>query len=143
MAELVEPAIIFLSYDEPNADENWQRLRQIAPKALRVHGVEGLHNAHLACVQASKQDMFFLIDGDNWVENIRFPDRVPLGKPFYAWRTRNAVNSLEYWNGGIKLLRKDAVASFQPNALDLMTSIRGLYSRRVLSENRFNSSPFL
>ena len=34
--------IIFMSYQEPNADENWQRLVDKFPWARRVHGVKGL-----------------------------------------------------------------------------------------------------
>ena len=34
--------IIFISFDEPNADENWKLLKEIAPHAKRVHGVKGI-----------------------------------------------------------------------------------------------------
>ena len=31
--------VVFISYDEPNADENWAHLQSICPWAKRSHGV--------------------------------------------------------------------------------------------------------
>mgnify|MGYP001460781096 CR=1 FL=1 len=31
--------IVFMSYDEPNADQNWEKLKTKYPRAKRVHGV--------------------------------------------------------------------------------------------------------
>ena len=39
--------VVFISYQEPNAEENWQALKQRVPVAKRVHGVKGIHNAHV------------------------------------------------------------------------------------------------
>ena len=43
--------VVFLSYDEPNAEENYQHLLSIRPKAKRVHGVKGSDAAHKACAE--------------------------------------------------------------------------------------------
>ena len=38
--------IVFLSYDEPNAEKNYADLLTKVPYAKRVHGVEGSDAAH-------------------------------------------------------------------------------------------------
>ena len=43
--------IFFLSFDEPNCEENWAKLQDIAPWAKRVHGVKGFDNAHKECAR--------------------------------------------------------------------------------------------
>ena len=40
--------IIYLSYDEPNAEKNYADLCKIVPWAKRVHGVDGSDAAHKA-----------------------------------------------------------------------------------------------
>ena len=37
--------VIFISYDEPEAEGNWKKLQDICARAKRVHGVEGMENA--------------------------------------------------------------------------------------------------
>ena len=44
--------IVFLSYDEPNADKNYADLLNKAPWAKRVHGVKGFDAAHKAAAAA-------------------------------------------------------------------------------------------
>ncbi|MEK9699285.1 MAG: hypothetical protein VW270_26140, partial [Candidatus Poseidoniales archaeon] len=53
--------IIFLSYDEPNADENWKKLKQKYPRAKRVHGVAPRTLAYLTAAGESKTDYFFAV----------------------------------------------------------------------------------
>ena len=40
--------VVFISYDEPNADQNYQDLLEKCPWALRSHGVWGSDAAHKA-----------------------------------------------------------------------------------------------
>ena len=42
--------VVFISYDEPNADENWAHLQSICPWAKRSHGVFGSDACHKACL---------------------------------------------------------------------------------------------
>ena len=65
MIKIAEQDIIFLSYDEPNAEENWADLKRKVPWAKRVHGVEGSDSAHKACARLSDTDRFVTVDGDN------------------------------------------------------------------------------
>ena len=78
--------IIYLSYDEPNAEENYYHLKQNIPWAKRVHGVEGSDAAHKACANIAETERFITIDGDNKVdpkfvnEVLQFADDVDLSK---------------------------------------------------------------
>jgi hypothetical protein len=47
--KVIEQDIIFLSYDEPNAEKNYADLLTKVPWAKRVHGVKGSDAAHKAC----------------------------------------------------------------------------------------------
>ena len=55
---------VFLTYDEPNAEENWVRIKNMVPWARRVDGVKGSDAAHKAAAEASTTERFILIDGD-------------------------------------------------------------------------------
>ena len=48
MVSINEFDIVFISYDEPNADENYNNLIEKAPWAKRSHGVFGSDAAHKA-----------------------------------------------------------------------------------------------
>ena len=37
--------IIFISYNEPHADNNWNNLKTRFPYAKRVNGIKGIHQA--------------------------------------------------------------------------------------------------
>ena len=47
--------IVFISYDEPNADENYAHLLDICPWAMRSHGVWGSDAAHKAAAGARQR----------------------------------------------------------------------------------------
>jgi len=60
--------LIFISYDEPNADINFADLENKAPWAKRIHGVKGSDNAHKAAAELSSTEWFITVDGDNKVD---------------------------------------------------------------------------
>ena len=62
---LTEFDIVFISYDEPNADENYAHLLDICPWAMRSHGVWGSDAAHKAAAAMCESDRFISIDADN------------------------------------------------------------------------------
>jgi hypothetical protein len=111
--------IIYLSYDEPNAEENYYDLLQRIPWAKRVHGVEGSDAAHKACANLSETDRFITIDGDNRVvdgfvdEELYFRDDIDLDNCVVSWSGYNIINGLTYGNGGIKCWPKDVVLNMR------------------------------
>ena len=56
--------IIFISYSEPNAEENYQRVKARFPLVKRVKDIKGIHNAHIAAAKKSFTQMFWVVDGD-------------------------------------------------------------------------------
>lgn len=97
---------IYLSYDEPNKEETWIKIKNMIPWAKRIDGVKGSDAAHKAAAQASDTERFILIDGDNLpVENffnltLEFPDE-QWTQAVFRWRAKNFINGLMYGNGGI------------------------------------------
>jgi hypothetical protein len=97
---------IYLTYDEPQREEFWVKIRNMIPWARRVDGVKGSDAAHKAAAEASDTERFILIDGDNLPdpEFFNLTLDIPSGdweRAVYRWRARNYVNGLMYGNGGI------------------------------------------
>ena len=66
--KVIDYDMIYLSYDEPNAERNYADLCQKVPWAKRVHGVKGSDAAHKACAELSETDRFITVDGDNIID---------------------------------------------------------------------------
>jgi hypothetical protein len=97
---------IYLSYDEPQREEFWVRIRNMVPWARRVDGVKGSDAAHKAAAEASETERFILIDGDNLPNESFF--NLTLNLPddhwesaVFRWRAKNHINGLMYGNGGL------------------------------------------
>lgn len=107
--------IIFLSYDEPNAERNYADLCSKVPWAKRVHGVEGSDAAHKACARLSETDRFITVDGDNRIkeeflnQEIDFDEHANLSSSVISWAAKNIINGLVYGNGGLKCWPKEYV----------------------------------
>ena len=111
--------IIYLSYDEPNAEKNYADLCSKIPWAKRVHGVEGSDAAHKACAELSETDRFITVDGDNIVnqkfinQEIDFDEHQDLQNSVISWAGYNVVNGLMYGNGGLKCWPKQFVLNMR------------------------------
>ena len=66
--KIAELDIIFLSYDEPNAEKNWADLKNKVPWAKRVHGVVGFDSAHKRAGEISETDRFITVDADTQID---------------------------------------------------------------------------
>lgn len=107
--KIIEQDMIFLSYDEPNAEKNYADLIEKFPWAKRVHGVKGSDAAHKACAALSDTEYFITVDGDNIVNpdfaNVEV-DLDALGlteENVFSWCGKINVNGLMYGNGGLKM----------------------------------------
>lgn len=103
---------IYLSYDEPQKEEFWVKIRNMVPWAKRVDGVKGSDAAHKAAAEASDTDRFVLIDGDNLPDEEFFNLTLDLSalnydKAVFRWRARNHINGLMYGNGGMSCWTKE------------------------------------
>lgn len=107
---LKEIDIFFISYDEPNAEANWQHLQEITNNtAKRIHRVTGFDKAHKLCAQSSTTRRFVIVDGDSWVNSTVLDyqlDDTGCETVCFSFKSKNAINNLEYGNGGIKVWDK-------------------------------------
>jgi len=104
--------IVFLSYDEPQADGLFAALQKLSPrKPLRVHGVKGFHAAHRRAAQLAKTDRFITVDGDNRLRPCLFDSSPDLNNKdvVYSYTAFNTVNGLAYGNGGVKIWPRQLV----------------------------------
>ena len=147
--------IIFISYNEKNADENYENLKLRFPRVKRVHGVKGIQNAHIEAAKLAETDMFWVVDADAIIEDtftfeidyIPYYDRIGrinLNKTVHVWSSRNPINDLVYGYGGVKLLPGKLTANMDIQNPDMTTSISDSF--KIMSEisniTRFNTDKF-
>ena len=91
--------IVFISYDEPEAEKNYQKLKDRFPNAKRVHGVEGMENALVAAAKASDTPWYFAVFAKTELhEDFKFdfvPDYFQEPK-HYIFHAINRANDLVY-----------------------------------------------
>jgi hypothetical protein len=109
---------IYLSYDEPQKEEFWVRIRNMIPWAVRVDGVKGSDAAHKAAAEASTTERFILIDGDNLPDAEFFNQTLTFAddtweQAVFRWRARNHVNGLMYGNGGVSSWTQEFVRNMR------------------------------
>lgn len=112
----IEFDVVFISYDEPNADLNYADLCHKVPWAKRVHGVKGSDACHKAAAELSETDWFVTVDADNIVDPAFFGLDLEMSNPkiqVYGWCGRNVINGLRYGNGGVKIWKKDFVLNMK------------------------------
>lgn len=142
--------VIYISYDEPNAESNYQDLISKVPFAKRVHGIKGFDKSHQKAAELSDKDFVFIIDGDNIVnENFLNYDFSTLDNDanyVLSWCSENIINGLIYGNGGVKRWPRKLL--LETNCHDDGISTDWYYLlqyRRIpkcLSTTVCNSSPF-
>jgi len=147
--------VIFLSYDEPTADENFELLQLFAPHAKRVHGVDGILNAHKECAKASSTNYFYVVDADAIIDELftfkftpsAYKDAYPgvaENKCVYTWRSLNPVNKLIYGYGAVKLFPKRQLLQAKEFKVDMTTTIGCPFVPKFQISNitAFNTDPF-
>jgi hypothetical protein len=139
--------IVFISYNEPNADENYAALSEKFPRAKRVHGVKGIHQAHIAAAEICDTDMFWIVDGDaQIVDGFNFDFQSPKWQRdnVYVWRSINPINDLVYGYGGIKLFPRNETLIMDTTKPDMTTSISSKFNAVEETANitAFNTDAF-
>lgn len=120
IVDIADLSVIYLSYDEPQKEEFWLKIKNIVPWAIRVDGVKGSDNAHKAAGIVSDTERFILIDGDNMPNEEFFNLQLDFTgkdeiykKAQFRWKATNHINGLRYGNGGISSWTKDYVANMK------------------------------
>jgi hypothetical protein len=139
--------IVFISYKEPDADKNYQNLLKIAPRAFRVHGITGIHNAHIAAAKLCKSKMFWVVDADaTIINNFTFDLQVHDSNltSVHVWRSQNPVNELVYGYGGVKLLPRVLTENMDTSKTDMTTSISDQFKLmpEISNITSFNTDPY-
>ena len=139
--------IVFLSYDEMYADENYSALKRRYPRASRVHGVKGIFEAHLAAARQATTDMFYIVDADALVvPDFNFDTELSSYdyRAVHVWHSRNPINNLEYGYGGVKLFPRDLLVNFTGSPIDFTTTVSSKFKvvPKVSNITRFNTDPF-
>ena len=136
--------IVFLSYDEPNADENWEKLKAKYPRAKRVHGVPARTLAYVTAALKSETDYFFAvfptIEIDDSFDFTFQPDR--LKEPcHYIFHCKNPVNGLEYGHRAVILYNKQLCLETIKPGLDYTLSQAHTVVPKLCGTSNFNVSP--
>ena len=139
--------IVFISYDESCADENYARLKERFPMAKRVHGVKGIHTAHIKAAKKCFTKMFWIVDADaHIVEDFNFDYEVPEWDldTVHVWRSQNPINSLVYGYGGIKLFPRKLTIDMDTSNPDMTTSISSNFKAmpEIANITAFNTDEF-
>lgn len=146
--------VVFISYDEPNADENWMDLQQKCPWAKRSHGVLGSDACHKAAAALAETERFITIDADNKVRDDFFELELDLNKfdrsDVLSWSGKNIINGLVYGNGGVKLWPKKVVEQMRTHeavdsgagAVDFCWDIHYHQLNNIYSDVYNNSTPY-
>ena len=118
--------IIFISYNEAQADDSWKTLKDRFPYAKRIHGVKGIHQAHIEAAKVAVTDMLWIVDADaivldsfdfSYIPDITNQDTV------HVYTSINPINGLKYGNGGVKLFPRLATINMDTTTNDMSTSI--------------------
>jgi hypothetical protein len=139
--------IVFISYNEPNADENFAKLIDQFPRAKRVHGVKGIHQAHIAAAKLATTPMFWVVDGDAIIEDdFQFDLLLPKHDTdiVHVWLSKNPINGLTYGYGGVKLLPKNLTINMDMSSVDMTMAISKKFKviKEVSNLTVFNTDPF-
>ena len=120
LVDIADLSVIYLTYDEPQKEEFWLKIKNMCSWAKRVDGIKGIDAAHKAAGLVSDTDRFIVIDGDNLPNKqffdlqLNFFNKDPIYKKAqFRWRAINYINGLRYGNGGISCWTKEYVANMK------------------------------
>jgi hypothetical protein len=140
--------VVFISYGELNAEDNWNRVKEKAPWAQRVDGVKGILEAHKAAARLARTDMFYVVDGDalllkKW--EFKYRPSIFDRDCTYIWSAKNPLTDLTYGHGGVKLFSRSKLLKIKKwRTLDMTTSVSEKI--KVMSEisnwTAFNTDEF-
>ena len=139
--------IVFISYNEPSADANYAALKARFPMAKRVHGVKGIHQAHIKAAKKCFTKMFWIVDADAIIlDDFNFDYVVPDHQldHVHVWRSQNPINNLVYGYGGVKLFPRKLTIDMDTSKPDMTTSISEHFIavEQVANITAFNTDPF-
>ena len=144
--------IVFISYHEPNAEENFNDLYTryntvgvFGDRVKRVKDVKGIHNAHVEAAKLANTSYFYVVDGDaKVVQDFKFAHTAEETDVVHVYRSSNPINNLTYGYGGIKLLPTTLTLNMDTTTNDMTTSISDKFKvmNEVSNITAFNTDAF-
>ncbi len=141
-----EMDIVFISYDEPLAEQRYNELKKKFPKAKWCKDVVGQTEAYHTAARLSDTEYFFavfpkLVINDNFKFDFQ-PDRMK-NPCHYIFNCKNPVNELEYGHGAVLLYNKKLTLETTEPGLDFTLSAPHDWVPILSATNYFNTSPWL
>lgn len=138
--------IIFISYDEPSAEERYNKLKAKYPRAKWCKGIQGQTLAYMTAAQMSETEYFFCVFPKlEIVDSFKFdfqPDRMK--EPcHYIFHCKNPVNDLEYGHGAVLMYNKKLTMETPRPGLDFTLSKAHTVVPVLSAINHFNETPWL
>ena len=142
----VQQDIVFISYDEIDADANWDILINRFPNAKRVHGVKGMDNALKKAALVSDTEWYYAVFAKTQVHSefdFSFkPDRFQQPK-HYIFNAKNMLNGLEYGHMGIVLYNSNIISGMTDEfGIDYTLSAQHEVVPLLSANATFNASPY-
>jgi hypothetical protein len=145
--------IVFISYQEPNADKNFRdlcsRFQSIGvfgdERIKHIKDIKGIHQAHIEAAKLCTTNYFFVVDGDAViVDEFDFDYYTTEEDVVHVYRSMNPINKLVYGYGGVKLFPTELTKNMDTTSTDMTTSISTKF--KVINEisniTAFNTDPF-
>jgi len=137
--------IIFISYDEPQADQNWSILSAKFPQARRLHGVAGMEKALLKAAEMSSTDWYYAVFAKTELHpDFDFSFRPDLFQQpkHYIFHAENPLNGLCYGHMGVVLYNCNIVKNITEFGIDYTMSAAHEVVPKVSAIAKFNSNPY-
>ena len=140
--------VVFISYDEPDAEQNWNILAQRCARAKRVHGVAGMETALEAAADLSSTPWYYAVFAKTRLhEQFDFsyvPDRMQQPKN-YIFDCINTVNGLQYGHMGVVMYNCNGIRELNQAknfGLDYTLSFAHESVPLVSCYGNFNQTPY-
>lgn len=140
-----EHDIIFISYDELEADKNYELLKSKFSRAKRLHGVDGMINALKKAAHMSETGYFYAVFAKTQISpSFHFDfqhDRLSIPS-HYIFNCYNPVIDYEYGAMGIIMYNSELVKKANTWGLDFTTSFPVKVVKQTSCIAAYNVSPY-
>ena len=137
--------IIFISYDEIEADKNYETFKTKFPRTKRLHGVKGMVNALKKAADMSDTGYYYAVFAKTKVSptfNFDFQhDRLSVPSN-YIFHCHNPVVNINHGAMGIILYNKDLVTNAKTWGLDFTISFPVKVIDQISCIAAYNVSPY-
>lgn len=135
--------IFFISFQEINCENHWQRVVDMYPNAMRLHGIEGINRVHVTCDHLAKTRHYWTVDGDNYlIRPLEFQPEFDL----HMFQAYDPVFDDYTALGGVKLWKKGSIVNndmrygdFCLNATQTKKVEMNSFSISKYNENEFDA----